>query len=323
MSATASLPIIDFGSFINPDATDEDRLTVGQQIDRACRDYGFFYLINHGVSQEQYDGIHKLARKFFLQTPEEKGKYSVQGLFRGYRHFARQTNGKEQTHHETIAIAQSVRHLSNGHLPNDDADANKDDGVNAPDIIGYKTSILTRMTQSYIQRLTELSEQLVTAMSLGIGAVDTRFEWMNDAFRVLRMASYPMLDSASVEAGGYSLEAHADSRQDANVTSLQAMNKQGEWYYVKPVPNSFVVNVGDMAVVWSNGQYTAAVHRVIHQGSAARYSVPFFYEPRFDSTIHPVVENKEDPTKPAAKPVCFGNYLIDKIGSFYQYEVKK
>ncbi|RKP22736.1 hypothetical protein SYNPS1DRAFT_19646, partial [Syncephalis pseudoplumigaleata] len=65
------------------------------------------------------------------------------------------------------------------------------------------------------------------------------------------------------------------------------MNKQGEWYYVKPVPNSFVVNVGDMAVIWSHGQYTAAVHRVIHQGSAVRYAVPFFYEPRFDAAVAP------------------------------------
>jgi isopenicillin N synthase-like dioxygenase len=51
--------------------------------------------------------------------------------------------------------------------------------------------------------------------------------------------------------------------------------------------------------------------------------VPFFYEPRFDSIISPVVENKENPTAPDAKPVCFGNFLIDKIGSSYQYDIKK
>ncbi|KAI9598731.1 hypothetical protein BDF19DRAFT_431256 [Syncephalis fuscata] len=302
-----SLPIIDFAPFLSPDATNEDRLTIAKQIDAACRDYGFFYLINHGVPQEQYDGIHKLARH-------------VDGLFRGYRHFARQINGNEHTHHETIALAQSVRYLSNGRIPGD-ADAQED--TNAPDIID-----LHKITQAYIEQLTQLSAQLVTAMSIGIGSKDTEFDWMRDAFRVLRMASYPKLDDASIESGGYSLEAHADSsfltllNQDSTVTSLQAMNKQGEWYYVKPVPNSFVVNVGDMAVVWSNKKYTAAVHRVIHQGATTRYSVPFFYEPRFDSTVYPVVD-KDPESESNAIPTCFGNFLIEKIGNFYQYDIKK
>lgn len=40
--------------------------------------------------------------------------------------------------------------------------------------------------------------------------------------------------------------------------------------------------------VWSNGLYRAPVHRVLANRERERHSVPFFYNPSYDSNIAPV-----------------------------------
>ena len=92
---------------------------------------------------------------------------------------------------------------------------------------------------------------------------------------------------------------------------LQVRNLSGEWIYAKPVPGTFVCNIGDMLKVssslsfplqtslifdlfpnsrclvtdyfiwfqvWSNGIYQPTLHRVVNNSPRYRVSVAFFYE---------------------------------------------
>ena len=36
---------------------------------------------------------------------------------------------------------------------------------------------------------------------------------------------------------------------------------------------------------WTNGRFKSTVHRVVTDGSADRYSIPFFFEPNFDTRV--------------------------------------
>ncbi|GLJ41974.1 hypothetical protein SUGI_0868990 [Cryptomeria japonica] len=64
-----------------------------------------------------------------------------------------------------------------------------------------------------------------------------------------------------------------------NEGGLQIHSKQGEWLNVKPLPNSFVVNVGDTLKVWSNSRYNSGEHRVVYKGwKKNRLSLPFFVQ---------------------------------------------
>lgn len=47
------IPIIDFGRFLG--GTVQGRLETARDIDDALRSVGFFYLVNHGISQETID----------------------------------------------------------------------------------------------------------------------------------------------------------------------------------------------------------------------------------------------------------------------------
>jgi hypothetical protein len=77
--------------------------------------------------------------------------------------------------------------------------------------------------------------------------------------------------------------------QDDDCHSLQVWDEQSErWGTVIPAPDSFTINTGDMAQVWSNGIYRSPLHRVITNDSVERFSAPFFYNPGYDTWVKPL-----------------------------------
>ena len=51
---------------------------------------------------------------------------------------------------------------------------------------------------------------------------------------------------------------------------------------------SFLVNVGRLLKLWTNGAVRNTTHRVIDQGRASRISLPLFLHPNWDHEIRPV-----------------------------------
>lgn len=57
------------------DLSDDRKLEdVVSDIGNACRDWGFFQVINHGVPLEKLWKVQEAAKKFFAQSTEEKKK---------------------------------------------------------------------------------------------------------------------------------------------------------------------------------------------------------------------------------------------------------
>ena len=69
-----SLPVIDISPFVNTNSTAEARKEVALSIDRACTDFGFFYLTGYGIPQAKLEEVISLARQFFALPAEEKNK---------------------------------------------------------------------------------------------------------------------------------------------------------------------------------------------------------------------------------------------------------
>ncbi|KAJ0104759.1 hypothetical protein Patl1_18440 [Pistacia atlantica] len=75
MGEALKLPIIDLSS--------PDRFSTADSIRQACIDYGFFYLVNHGVEEEILGRIFDESRKFF-SLPLEHKMSLVRKEHRGY-----------------------------------------------------------------------------------------------------------------------------------------------------------------------------------------------------------------------------------------------
>ena len=67
------LPVIDISPLIRGDGIE----TVAAEIDAACRDTGFFYVIGHGVSTELQARVDDLAREFFALPDAEKARVAM------------------------------------------------------------------------------------------------------------------------------------------------------------------------------------------------------------------------------------------------------
>lgn len=80
------------------------------------------------------------------------------------------------------------------------------------------------------------------------------------------------------------------SQQPAYALAQQAVheaglrNTAGAWVDVAPVPDSIIVNVGDMLQFWSNDLFKSTRHRVVKPGKE-RYSCAFFVSADHDAQV--------------------------------------
>jgi isopenicillin N synthase-like dioxygenase len=190
----------------------------------------------------------------------------------------------------------------------------------------------------YADAMVQVGYLLLHSFARHLGLPETWFDsFFADSASTLRLLRYPPRPPESVdgvESETFLLDKglsrpsltgeHTDSGcvtllwQDA-VGGLQARNAAGAWIDVPSVPDSLVVNLGDLMQFWTGGAFRATPHRVlggaIGQG-ADRYSIPFFFEPSLDARIAPV------PTAAAAKdatPIRYGDHLLQKTLRYTEF----
>jgi len=82
------------------------------------------------------------------------------------------------------------------------------------------------------------------------------------------------------------------------------------WIDIKPIPNTLIVNLGDMMSRMTNELYLAATHRVITETfSKSRYSIPFFFDPPYDYIVEPLLSCVDEKCPPKYKPIRYGDYI--------------
>lgn len=74
VAVDVSIPVIDMAELYSEDA--DLRLKAAAEIDGACREWGFFQVVNHGVSHEVIALSREAWREFFQLPVEEKEKYA-------------------------------------------------------------------------------------------------------------------------------------------------------------------------------------------------------------------------------------------------------
>lgn len=139
--------------------------------------------------------------------------------------------------------------------------------------------------------------------------------------KVARVIGYPPLPPGHDIGTGISCGEHTDYGcttflyTTPQPGSLQVLSKSGEWINADPVPGAYVVNIGDMLEVWTNGLWQSTKHRVIHKSQEMRVSVPFFYEPNLEAVVRPLgrcVERTGGVEKYGT--VVYGEHLRGKVG---------
>lgn len=186
---------------------------------------------------------------------------------------------------------------------------------------------------SYYQAMEAVGNALMRSIARGLGLPETIFDTdFEGGISTLRLIRYPLRDpNSGVDTSGSEFSVvhkgetrtvigreHADSgfvtllAQDG-VEGLQAKNLAREWIDVPPSDGTLAVNFGQLLERWTGGRVRATRHRVIAP-KTARYSIPFFYEPRVDAEIAPL------PLAGAApfEPFLYGDYLWEAATNFVE-----
>jgi isopenicillin N synthase-like dioxygenase len=162
-------------------------------------------------------------------------------------------------------------------------------------------------TLEYIDGVTELGKTICDAMSIALGlpAAYFRENLLCDQgpVQLFRAFHYIGKDKQDQENGGrlFGIGEHTDfglltilHTQGPGLQVL-APDSTDEWIDVPVIPDSFIVNVGDILDRLSSGIYRSRPHRVILLPPGSdRLSIPFFFDPAWTAKITalPIPEEK-------------------------------
>ncbi len=87
------------------------------------------------------------------------------------------------------------------------------------------------------------------------------------------------------------------------------------------MPDTFIVNIGDLMSQWSNGRWVSTLHRVVNPprdkiGQSRRLSLVFFHQPNYDAVIECLPNCTDEP--PKYQPITSGDYLRMRIAQTFK-----
>lgn len=311
-----SLPIIDVsGLCANVDGAITE---VARQIDLAARNWGFFYIVGHPFNKERMQEVVARAKEFFDLPLEEKLKNDIREnkFHRGYGCLdAEQLDpSKPLDHKETFNIGF--------HLPLDHPCVAAGRPLRGPNT--YPTA-LPGWREFMDNHYAEMQQFALLLLRCIAHALQIKPDFFDERFHeplsVLRLLHYPPLESGEsmrLVCGEHTDYGIITLLYQDNAGGLQVRKLSGEWMDVQPIEGSFVVNIGDMMNMWSNGRYRSTPHRVRH-GNAERYSIPFFMEPN-PYVLLECLDNCHSPENPPKyPPVTVVDWMLSRFAATYAH----
>ncbi|RUS02553.1 isopenicillin N synthase family dioxygenase [Pectobacterium polaris] len=321
-STISSLPILDLSQL---EGNAEQRAAFLTKLNRAARDVGFFYLVHHGIDSALQQRVQDLSRDFFALPEAEKQRVGMihSPHFRGYNRAGSELTRNQPDWREQFDIGAERPALDV--LPADPG-WKRLQGPNLwPAALPELETTLLRWQQEMTQMSLRLLRAFAEALELPLAAFDSLYgQKPNEHIKLIR---YPSQTEGGSQQG---VGAHKDSGflsfllQD-NQQGLQVEIEPDRWIDALPLAGSFVVNIGELLELATNGYLRATVHRVVSPPAGKeRLSIAFFLGAQLDAVV-PVYQlpyhlasqargPASDPHNPLLRDVGW-NYLKGRLRS--------
>ena len=308
--AFQSVPVIDISGLRSADRAERER--VAAELGTAAREVGFFYISGTTVSDELFEQLLTATKQFFALPMDQKMKSYI-GLSSCHRGYV--PVGEEGLYGEPAADLKEAFDTALD-LPADDPDhlaGNPMLGPNVwPDLPGFAESVT-----EYYQEVLGVGQDLLWAFAVALGEdPDTFTRHATKTPSQLRLIYYPYNPEAKDALG---IGAHTDyecfTLLKPTAPGLEILNGDGEWIDVPPIPGTFVVNVGDLLELWTNGAFVATSHRV-RKVKEERYSFPLFFNVDYHTVVQPLPQFADGPTRAA---LVAGEHLFAQTAQTFAY----
>ena len=278
---------------INLNKDDQGKIMV-----EACLEHGFFYIDNRQEQVVDLKIVGELQRKsqeFFQLPTNKKSKYAIEKSISltGYAGFESMTSFVPHDNEIYVIHSPSLFPIDKKNI---------------------QYSFEPALTE-YIESCWKLNEKIYTHLApyLDLNSVRNPSGFLKswkDGFQERlwtgRFIHYP--------PNGGTIAPHND------VGLLTILNQdqtgglqvwfQEKWVDVEPIPNTFVVNVGEILQNWSSGLLKSTRHRVINKKAVDRYSMTFL--PLFDKFCEIYIKEKNEWKYPY-------NHLLERYYSIYKH----
>ncbi|KAL1194641.1 Jasmonate-induced oxygenase 1 [Cardamine amara subsp. amara] len=306
------LPIIDLSL---PEKTSTAKL-----IRRACLEHGFFYVKNHGISEELMERVFKESKAFFNLPLEER--LTIMGLLPrallGYTPlFAEKLDtslssigdSKESFYFAPLEGVLAQRYPNQ--WPSEDL------------LPSWRQTM-----ECYYKNVLSVGRKLLGLIALALDLDEDFFKQvgaLDDPAAVARLLRYPGEVVSSDVEETYGASAHSDYGMltlllTDGVPGLQVCKDKSKkpriWEDVPGIRGAFIVNIGDMMERWTNGLFRSTLHRVMPVGKE-RYSVAFFLDPNPDCNVECLESCCSETCPPRFPPILAGDYIMERFRLTY------
>lgn len=298
-----NVPVIDISPTFNGSL--EDKQAVAAQIQDACTNSGFFQITGHNVPESFRKGVLNQASRFFKQLPPaQKDELHVKhnDLMRGWEPSDYTYVNPDDW--ATAAVPETKEGFNWGYEASLDPtggdgkyldlDGKTQNGNVWPTedaLPGFKQDIA-----DYYGHVLELARHLFRLFALSLALPENHFdEMMTHPGGISRLLYYPPtkdpkpLDPKEMDKE-VGLGAHTDYEcftllLSSTTHGLEILTPDNVWTAATAVEGSFIVNVADFLMRWTNGVYKSTIHRVVNRTTEERYSVPFFFSINYDQLV--------------------------------------
>ncbi|XP_030521910.1 probable 2-oxoglutarate-dependent dioxygenase SLC1 [Rhodamnia argentea] len=302
------LPVVDLAQLRGP-----ARQGVITSIADACKRYGFFQVVNHGVTRGAAEGVMDVGRGFFGMPFEERAKYMSADMSGPVRCGTSFNQRKDDVFCWRDFLKLTCQPMPDvlTHWPASPAD-------------------LRKVAATYAKETRDLFLVLMEAILEGLHASDTVetkknmkpeeeggeeddgdiMEKLKNGSQLMVVNYFPPCPEPDLTLG---LPPHSDYGfltlllQD-EVEGLQ-IQFQENWVTVEPIENGLVVNLGDHLEIFSNGRYKSVLHRVLVNSERSRISVASLHSLPNECMVRPSPKLIDRANPRRYKDTDFGSFL--------------
>ncbi|KAK3026177.1 hypothetical protein RJ639_040564 [Escallonia herrerae] len=281
-----NIPVIDLGKA----ASTEHPNTI-EQILKAGQQFGFFQVVNHGISEDITNDTVRVLKDFFGMPAEEKVSSTT-------------ANRSGWVYTSSTGYAKDGVHLWRENIKHPCHPLEECMQLWPENPSKYREAVA-----AYLLEMGRLSLRILKLICEGLGLEPGYFEESSEV-QLLSANMYPPCPDPSLTLG---LLRHCDPSLitilfQGNVSGLQVF-KDGHWIGVGALSNAFLVNIGNQLEIISNGKLRSAEHRVVTNSSEARTTIATFINPSPDCIVEPATTLLNDDNPPHYKPFLYKDFV--------------
>lgn len=280
MTGSTTLPVLDLSRLSQGD---EEAAAFRLKLREAAHDVGFFYLVGHGVPAESTAELLATARRFFALPDADKA--AIQMLhsphFRGYTRTGGEFTRGRPDWREQIDIGPELPALA--YDPKRPYLALQ--GPNQwPKALPELADVMARWDAA----MRDVGMTLMRAFAQSLGSPPDVFDagFADNPATLMKIVRYPGRAENEARQG-------VGAHKDGGILTILLVDSDGlkvgeddELVDAPMMPGAFIVNIGELLEVATQGYLKATVHRVVSPpGGAERLSVPYFFNPALDAVV--------------------------------------